>query len=163
MVPAAEVAGPLLFLGLEACTPLFSFPFLCVGILLLSLVFKRAPPMLADFTTVVSALISFVSFCIEGTDTLSVAVADFYLACDRRLPIVTIFFGLESFLTRTPHNSHPFSCKGNAWIHVCSDASHEIIYLSNHWFDTYLEISPLGIYTSAPNIQRNDEFSQTFL
>ena len=72
-------------------------------------------------------------------------------------------FRPREFLTRTPHNSHPFSCKGNAWIHVCSDASPEIIYLSNHWFDTYLEIPPLGIYTSAPNVQRNDEFSQTFL
>ena len=85
------MAGPLLFLGLEACTPSFSFPFLCVGILLLSLVFGRAPPMLADFTTVVSALISFVSFCIEGTDTLSVAVADFIL------PVTDDFPSLQSF------------------------------------------------------------------
>ena len=75
--------------------------------------------MLADFTTVVSALISFVSFCIEGTYMLSVAIADFILPVTDDFPCHYNPFWPREFLTRTPHKPHLPFCTGSAWIHGC--------------------------------------------
>ena len=75
--PAADAAGPLLFLGLcpLALLPLLPLP-LRELILFLGLgVFVLGVPIEADFTTVMRALISCVSFCRAGEALLSTTAA----------------------------------------------------------------------------------------
>ena len=75
--PAADAVGPFPFLGLFplALPPLFPLPLRELTLLLELGVFVLGVPMEADFTTVVRALISCVSFCREGEALLSTTAA----------------------------------------------------------------------------------------
>ena len=73
----ADAAGPLPFLGLFPLTwlPLFPLPLRELTLVLWLGIFVLGVPMEADFTTVVRALISSVSFCREGEASFSTIAA----------------------------------------------------------------------------------------
>ena len=101
--PAADAAGPLPFLGLF---PLALLPLLPLLLRELTLVleldiFVLGVPIEADFTTVVRALISCVSFCREGEAFLSTTAA--LDLTDVDLEEQQSFSATPAFRTEVPH------------------------------------------------------------